>query len=112
MQESVIPDRHQRLEYNYSIDVLDIFKVSSIIILKILQYYDPIFASQGFDLRSTPLLYKERRGVEHKPLAREDTMANVFVYFRKKIYSKVYAMRNDETSVLKKCSNNVGFFFF
>lgn len=50
--------------------------------------------------------------MEHKPLAREDTMANVFVYFRKKIYSKVYAMRNDETSVLKKCSNNVGFFFF
>lgn len=26
VQESVIPDRHERLEYNYSIDVLDIFK--------------------------------------------------------------------------------------
>lgn len=34
VQESVIPDRHQRLEYNYSIDVLDIFKVSNTITLK------------------------------------------------------------------------------
>ena len=27
IKESVIPGRHQRLEYNYSIDVLDVFKV-------------------------------------------------------------------------------------
>lgn len=107
MQESVIPDRHQRLEYNYSIDVLDIFKVSSIITLKILQYYDPIFASQGFDLRSTPLLYRERRGVEHKPLAREDTMANVFVYFRKKYASIPRKEQKRINSNILKCTQCV-----
>lgn len=107
VQESVIPDRHQRLEYNYSIDVLDIFKVSSIITLKILQYYDPIFASQGFDLRSTPLLYRERRGLEHKPLAREDTMANVFVYFRKKYASIPRKEQKRINSNILKCTQCV-----
>lgn len=61
MQESVIPDRHQRLEYNYSIDVLDIFKVSNTITLKDFSS----MPSSGFNLRSIPARTRHAAAIIH-----------------------------------------------
>lgn len=94
MQESVIPDRHQRLEYNYSIDVLDIFKVSNTITLKDYSSMPSSLLHVAKGLIYDQLLSSTEREREvGKPMAGGDTMMHVFVFFEK--YASISRKRKE-----------------